>query len=163
MVAKVFKDIQAVVDQYSGLSRKVLDYSVTMGKIVEEGQSRDFSIKNLQALAEYVDVHKFQRVGNFLEEMSWQQYAEFLTRWAAGGAQWEGSFKRITEHDGVVFLELEERSRQGEHVSTINSNSVYEFNAAGKIVHLDIYLQMKPMHPDMMHAYDDVLPASNQP
>ena len=162
MVAKVFKDIQDVASQYSELSRKVLDYSLTMGKIIDEAKSGDLLIKNVQKLAEYVDVDKFQRVGNFLEVMTWQQYAEFLTRWAAGGAQWEGSFKRITEHDNVVFLELEERSRQGEHVSTINSNSIYEFNAAGKLVHLDIYLQMRPMHPDMMKAYDGVLPAGNQ-
>ena len=163
MVAKVFKEIHEAASQQSGLSRKVLDYGLTMQKIVSEAKSGNFSIKNWQPLAEFVDIDKFRRVGNFLEVMTWQQYIELLTRWAAGGAQWEGSFKRVTEHDRVVFLELEERTRQGEHLSVINSNSVYEFNAAGKVVHLDIYLQMRPMHPDMMKAYDGVLPSSDTP
>lgn len=86
--------------------------------------------------------------------MNWPQYVAFLTRWINGGAKWEGSFKRVTEHDRVVFLELEERSWQGAHVSIVNSSTIYEFDVAGKLVHLDIYLQMKPMHPDMMKAYD---------
>ena len=57
------------------------------------------------------------------------------------------------EHDKVVILELEERSRVGEHTSTVNSVSIYEFNAAGKLRHLDIYLQMPPMDKSMMQAY----------
>ena len=69
------------------------------------------------------------------------EYVGFLTGWATS-AEWEGSFKRITEAPGLVFLELEERSRYGEMTSVVNSVSVYEFDEDGKIVHLDIYLQM---------------------
>ena len=36
-------------------------------------------------------------------------YVTFLTKWATS-SRWECSFKRITEKQGVVFLELEERS-----------------------------------------------------
>jgi hypothetical protein len=154
MVAKVFTDVVEVVNQYSGLPRKVLEYSLTFNRMFEEKRAGRFSAQSLNALAQFVDVDKFERIGNFLEVMTWPQYSAFITRWIEGGAEWEGSFKRVSEYDGVVFLELEERSRQAEHTSVINSNSVYEFNAAGKIVHLDIYLQMKPVHPDMLKAYD---------
>ena len=152
MVEKVFKDVGEVLEQYSGLSRKVLEYSLVMKQKVDEAKRPGFSVESWAPLAALVDTEHFERIGNFKEVMTWPQYAEFLTKWAQG-SEWEGSFKRITEHDDVVLLELEERSRVGEHTSVVNSMSVYEFNAAGKLRHLDIYLQMPPMDPEMMKAY----------
>ena len=153
MVEKVFKETDDVVGQYSGLSRKVLEYSITMKRLVDEAKKPGFSVESWAPLAEFVDVNAFERVGNFKEVMRWTDYVGFLTNWATT-SEWEGSFKRVTEHDGVVFLELEERSRMGPHSSVVNSVSVYEFNAAGKLKHLDIYLQMEPMPAEMMKAYE---------
>lgn len=152
MVDKVFTPIDEAAGRHSGLSRKVLDYSVTMKRLVDEAKQPGFSEASWAPLAAFVDTRAFERVGNFLEVMSWDQYVAFLTRWAIG-SEWEGSFKRITEHDNTVLLELEERSRVGEHTSVINSTSVYEFNDAGKLRHLDIYLQMAPMDKEMLKAY----------
>ena len=152
MVAKVFKDVGEVVGDYSGLSRKVLEYSLIMKQKVDEAKKPGFSVESWAPLAAFVDTASFRRIGNFKEVMTWPEYVGFLTRWAQG-SDWEGSFKRVTEHDNVVFLELEERSRVGDHTSVVNSVSVYEFNAAGKLAHLDIYLQMEPMNPEMMKAY----------
>jgi hypothetical protein len=152
MVAKVFKDVGEVVGDYSGLSRKVLEYSLIMKRLVDTAKQPGFSVESWAPLAELVAVDEFERIGNFKEVMTWPQYVDFLTKWAMH-SEWEGSFKRVTEHDGVVFLELEERSRVGEHTSVVNSVSVYEFNAAGKLRHLDILLQMEPMNPEMMQAY----------
>ena len=53
------------------------------------------------------------------------------------------SFKRVTETDGMVFLELEERSTVGDFHCVVNSLSVFEFTAADKIRHIDLYLQME--------------------
>jgi hypothetical protein len=153
MVEKVFKEADAVVGQYSGLSRKVLEYSITMKRLVDEAKKPGFSVESWAPLAEFVDTEAFERVGNFKEVMRWSDYLGFLTNWATT-SEWEGSFKRVTEHDNVVFLELEERSRMGPHSSVVNSVSVYEFNAAGKLKHLDIYLQMEPMPAEMMQAYE---------
>ena len=36
----------------------------------------------------------------------------------------------------------------------VNSLTVYEFNDAAKLRHLDIYLQMEPMPAEMMQAYE---------
>jgi hypothetical protein len=87
--------------------------------------------------------------------MNWQDYITFLTSWAMG-SEWECSFKRITEAGNVVFLELEERLKMGDFSSAVNSLSVYEFNDAGKIQHLDIYLQMAMPGGEMLESYEGV-------
>ncbi|MQY22511.1 hypothetical protein NRB20_56290 [Nocardia sp. RB20] len=82
------------------------------------------------------------RVGTFKEVQNWSEYTEFLTGWASS-AEWDCSFKRITEAAGIVFLELEERSRIGEFRSVVNSVSIYEFTADARIRRVEVYLQME--------------------
>jgi len=146
------KEVSDVIADYRGLSRKVLEYSLTMKEMVDRAKLPGFSVDSWGPLAEFVAVEEFVRVGNFKEVMNWRQYMEFLTRWAAT-SEWECSFKRITEAPSLVFLELEERSKVGEHRSVVNSVSVYEFNAAGKLRHLDIYLQMELPREALPEAY----------
>lgn len=154
---KTFKDVDEVVSDYTGLSRKVLDYCQVVKKMVDTtAKQADFSVDSWSSLAKFVDMENFQRIGNFKEVMNWQEYIDFLTGWAST-SEWECSFKRITEHDNVVFLELEERTRMGEFATVVNSFSVYEFNAAGKMRHIDVYLQMGLPDPEMMKHYDNVL------
>jgi len=153
MVAKVKKDVSEIVQHYAGLSRTVLEYSLIMKRMVDAAKKPGFSEDSWAPLAGFVAVDEFERVGNFLEVMNWRDYIAFLTKWARG-SEWECSFKRISESDRVVFLELEERSRVGEHKSIVNSCSIYEFNDRGKLRHLDIYLQMKPVSPEMLKAYE---------
>jgi hypothetical protein len=150
--AMVLKNVADVVGSYTGLSRKVLDYSLVMKRLVDEAKRPGFYESSWAPLAELVAVDEFERVGNFLEVMSWPDYVAFLTKWAKS-SEWECSFKRITDKNGVVFLGLEERSKIGEHRSVVNSATVYEFNTAGKLRHLDIYLQMKLPDPEMLKAY----------
>jgi hypothetical protein len=90
---------------------------------------------------ELVATDEFERVGAFKEVMDWSAYVDFLTNWATS-SEWECSLRRVTEPPGAVFLELEERSRIGEFDNIVNSLSVYEFTDAGKIRHIDLYLQM---------------------
>lgn len=153
----VLRELSEVVGGYTGFSRKVLELALLMKRLVDEAKRPGFSQASWAPLAELVAVGEFERVGNFLEVMRWPDYVAFLTKWATS-SEWECSFKRITEKDRVVFLELEERSRVGEQRSVVNSVSVYEFNHAGKLRHLDIYLQMKMPDPEMLKAYSK-LPA----
>jgi hypothetical protein len=146
------KDVKDIIGDYSGLARTVLDYSLIMKRMVDEAKQPGFSVESWAPLAAMVDVDNFERVGNFLEVMNWHDYVTFLTAWAKT-SEWECSFKRVTEHRGVVFLELEERSRVGEFSSVVNSATVYEFDDAGKLRHLDIYLQMALPDPEMLKAY----------
>jgi hypothetical protein len=154
-MAKQFCTIEDVIDQYSGLSRKVLEYSQLMKRMVDEAKQPGFSEASWAPLAAHVDTERFERVGNFKEVMTWQEYVAFLTPWAMH-CGWECSFKRVTEAPGRVFLELEERSEAGGVTSTVNSVSVYEFDDAGKLVHLDIYLQMPMPDPEMLKSYEGI-------
>jgi hypothetical protein len=138
----VLKDVNDVIGSYGGLSRIVLDYSLLMKQLVDEAKQPGFSADSWAPLAALVAVDEFERVGNFKEVMSWRDYITFLTKWAMS-SEWECSFKRVTEKGNLVLLELEERSKVGNYSSVVNSVSVYEFNAASKLRHLDIYLQME--------------------
>ena len=148
------KDVDTIIDDYRGLSRKVLEYSQLMKKLVNDAKQPGFSADSLAPLAELIDTEAFDRTGNFKEVMTWQEYADFLVKWAAT-AEWECSFKRISERpDGVVMLELEERTKTGDYSNAVNSLSVYEFNDAGKIRHIDIYLQMELPPLEMLKSYE---------
>ena len=65
-------------------------------------------------------------------------------------------FKRVSEVDGVVFLELEEHTKMGDFESVVNSISVYEFTADDKIRHIDLYLQMALPNTEMLTSYEGV-------
>lgn len=149
------QDIKDIIDQYQGLSRTVLGYSDTFKAIIDSAQQPGFFAESWAPVAALVDTENFVRVGNFKEVMRWADYIGFLTQWAPH-ASWECSFKRITESGNTVFLELEERTTMGGVQNAVNSLSVYEFNADGKIHHLDIYLQMPMPDPAMLAGYEGV-------
>ena len=149
------RDIEEAAAGYNGLARRVLDYSLEMKRLVDAAKQPSFSADSWASLARFVDTEKFIRVGNFKEVMTWPEYIGFLTGWATT-SEWEGSFKRVTADGNLVILELEERSRIGGHSSVVNSVSVYEFNADGKIEHLDIYLQMPLPDPSMFVSYEGI-------
>jgi hypothetical protein len=92
-------------------------------------------------LVEFVAVAEFERIGTFLEVQNWQQYTEMLTQWARATDSFETTVRRVSEVDGLVYFEIEERhSRRGD-VHAVNSMTVFGFDEAGKICHLDVYLQ----------------------
>ena len=149
------RDLDDVIGDYTGLAQTVLDYSALMKRMVDEAKEPGFTVDSWGPLAELIDTENFVRVGNFKEVMNWQDYIGFLTSWASS-SEWDCSFKRVTEAYNVVFLELEERSQIGTFSNSVNSASVYEFNDAGKITHIDVYLQMALPDPEMLASYSDV-------
>lgn len=153
MVAKVFEDIDTAAERYSGLSRTAIDYGRFQKRLMDRSkQASDYSPDEWLGLRDFVS-DDFRRVGNFKEQMTFDDMIGFLQAWAPT-QHWEGSFKRITEHDNVVFLELEERVGEGDQQQAVNSVSVYQFNADGKIEHLDIYLQAAPGEAVKGDAYE---------
>lgn len=147
--------LYAIAERHGGLARKALDYTLTMKRLVEEAKQPGFSLGKWDSLAALVDTGRFERIGNFKEVMNWRQYAEFLTRWAPS-AEWDCTFRRVTEGENLAILELEERTTAAKLSSVVNSVSVYEFNLAGKIVHIDIYLQMALPDHAMLQSYDGI-------
>jgi len=119
------------------LTRKVLDYELTMKRLLPTVEAP----ADWAPLAELVATDGFERIGTFLEVQDWPQYTEMLTRWATATAKFETTLRRITELASHVYYEIEERHFHGDSVTTVNSMTVFEFDEAGRIRHLDVYLQ----------------------
>ena len=147
--------LQDIAEQHRGNAATVLQYAITTKRIVDSAKGSGFSVESWNPLRELIATEEFVRVGNFKEVMDWDGYAAFLTNWAPN-ADWDCTFKRVTEKDGVVFLELEERSSVGDFHSVVNSLSVYEFTAAGKVRRVDVYLQMELPSADLLKGYEGV-------
>lgn len=148
-------DLRTALDSHSGNARRVLQYALVTKQIVDGAKQPGFSAESWKPLRDMIEVDGFIRVGNFKEVMDWDGYVGFLTNWAPA-AQWDADFHRITEVNDRVFLELEERSAVGDFHSVVNSLSVYEFNPAGKITRIDVYLQMALPSPELLSGYDGV-------
>lgn len=125
------------------LSRIVLDYSLAFRHLMMDRMKQpDFAEADWEPITALVATGQFKRIGAFMEEMNWAQYKQFIIQWGKD-AIWDGSFKRITEVPGLVFLELEERTiTEGVH-GVANTVTVYEFNDADKLCRLSVYLQRK--------------------
>ena len=73
------------------------------------------------------------------ETIDWPTYKGYVAQFAAH-TNWDGKLRRVTEKDDVVVLELEERNARGGEVDVSNTVTIYRFNAAGKLDHLDVYV-----------------------
>jgi hypothetical protein len=144
-------EVRDVVSEHSGRSRSVLEYTLEMKRTIDRAKQPGFDRDSWEPLARFVDVDTFVRVGPFKDRMTWSEYVDFLTAWAPN-RHWECSLRGLTEADGRVFLELEERSVPGDSANAANSLSVYEFDDEGRLRHLAVYLQMamppRPSTPD---------------
>ena len=128
-------------DTLGPLARKVLHYGDVMERTVVAAKAPGFTDAGWDELAALMDTAKFQRVGNDKAVMGWEVYRGLLTGWATTTDFW-AQFHRISEVGNVVFLELTEHNTpRGGMESVVNSMSVYQYDEAGKLIHLDIYLQ----------------------
>jgi len=119
------------------LTCTVLDYTQAMGRLVPAVKDP----ADWAPLADFVAVDEFERVGTFREVQDWEQYIEMLTRWASATERFETTVRRVSELPALVYFEIEERHFRPDAVHVVNSLTVFEFNEAGKIRHLDVYLQ----------------------
>jgi hypothetical protein len=130
-------------NDYSGLSRKVLQYSEAFTAIVDKSKAGPLTGADWAPIERLVDVDAFQREGVFLtpraELIGWEKYKSYISQYA-GGTSWEGTLRHITEEPGRVVLELEERNTRDGVTDFSNTVTIYEFNGAGKLRHLDVYV-----------------------
>jgi hypothetical protein len=128
---------------YQGLSRKVLQYCNGFSHIAEKIRQGSISDADWAEMEAVVDTELFQRVGVFLtdkvEVSAWPQYKQIINQYG-GMTQWEGTLRRITEVPSLVFLELEERNTRDGVTDVSNTLTIYEFNAAGKLRKLHVYV-----------------------
>jgi hypothetical protein len=120
------------------VARAVCRYHDLVQSLADQAKLPGFSDSDMDALAQEVEPRGFQRFGNFLEVQDWDQYREMMTGWVKTSRRYTTKFIRMTEVESLVFLELQETHSSG----TVNSVSIYEFNQAGKINRLHVYLQM---------------------
>jgi hypothetical protein len=129
--------------RYAGLSRKVLQYCENFRRLVGKIKQPGFCEADWEPVEELVDVASFRRMGVFLsnqaELSNWQQYKKLISEYG-GRTSWEGTLRRITEVPGLVFLELEERNTRDGVTDVSNTVTIYEFDAAGKLRKLDVYV-----------------------
>jgi hypothetical protein len=130
-------------ENYSGLSRKVLEYSESFLRIINKVKDPSFRESDWAPLEALVDARSFRRLGVFLTDRAeisdWPQYKQLLTQYG-GMTSWEGTLRRITEVPGLVFLELEERNTREGVTDVSNTVTIYEFNSAARLVKLDVYV-----------------------
>jgi hypothetical protein len=130
-------------ERYTGLARKVLEYSEHFQRIVHELKKPGGREADWGPLETLVDVRRFRRLGVFLtgraEVSDWPQYKRLITEYG-GMTAWEGTLRRITEVHGLVFLELEERNTRDGVTDVSNTVTIYEFDADERLVRLDVYV-----------------------
>ena len=145
MVIKSFEEIAVAAQRYTGLSRKALDYGLFQKRIMDRARDKNsgYSAEEWLGLKEFV-AESFERIGTFKEVMTFDDMIRFLQGWSPT-SDWEGSFKRVTEHDNVVILELEERVTYNGEQNVVNTVSIYEYTSEGKLRHLDVYIQSPPI------------------
>jgi len=130
-------------NSYSGLKRKVLQYSVAFAEIVERLKAGAAPETVWAPFEELIDVEAFTREGVFAgaeaEVIGWDTYKSYISKYS-GNTAWEGTLRHITEEPGRVILELEERNSHDGRTHVSNTVTIYEFNEAEKLRHLDVYV-----------------------
>lgn len=135
-------------------SRRALQYSFVMRDIVVKAKQPGFTTAGWAQLAELVATDEFVRVGNFRERVNWSQYEGLLTMWAKA-TEWDFIVRRVTEGEGYAILELAENAKYPDREEPYTSVSVYEFNDAGKLRHLEIYLsKAEAIGAAQAHSWD---------
>lgn len=134
-------------DNFTGLSRKVLEYSERFGAIVASIKQPDFSDELWEKLEELVDVDNFVRQGVFLTEtpetIDWKTYKGYITHYG-GATQWEATLRHITEQGNRVIMELQERNTIDGFTHVANTVTAYGFNEEGRVKALDVYVMNLP-------------------
>jgi hypothetical protein len=145
---------QALVLATGPFSRLTLQYSFLMRDLVIQCKQPGFIAADWAPLAAMVATDEFERIGNFREQVTWDQYDDLLTMWGKATV-WDFNVRRVTEGDRYAILELEEFATYPDRHETYTSVSTYEFNAANKLRHLEIYLsKAEPLDSAQSHRWD---------
>jgi hypothetical protein len=121
------------------LAQKVITYQDTVRTLVPTVKTPE----DWAPLGALIATDRFERVGTFLEVQNWQQYTEMLTGWAQSVDSFETTVRRVSELADLVYFEIEERHYFAGSVDAhaVNSMTVFEFDADGKICKVAVYLQ----------------------
>jgi hypothetical protein len=135
--------------EFTGLSRKAMEFCTVFGGLIAKGK-HGLTEADWAPLETMIDPAAFQRTGRFgseaTETIDWPTYKSYVGKYACG-ADWHGRLRRITEGPDVVIQELEERYTRGGETDVVHTAAIYHFDAAGRIDHLDVYINNLPHWP----------------
>lgn len=153
------------------LAEKVVEFSRTVQRLVEGAkQEASLNAGYWAPLAAFVAVDEFERIASDYsslvpdessasagydgspfarDTLRWPEYIEVMSKWALSPSLWEFTVQRIAELPGLVYLELEERSRNGPGgaMQAANTLSVWEFNQDGKVHRLRLAVADYSLRP----------------
>jgi hypothetical protein len=138
------------------LTRIFIDFIEAMENAVNRPKTPKVTAEAWEPLARLVEKESFSRVGNYGEEVDWDEYLRLLVWWS-NSSWWRGRIWRVWEVPGFVISEAEERSSTEGPVNeesayhSLNSICVYQFNEQRKITNLYIYDQ-RPLVEDQASA-----------
>lgn len=136
--ALTWTDRDAVTGKYA---RKVLDYGDCLMRIARQAAQPGFDKSSWDELGAMLDVEKFRRTGHDMGVMDWDIYRNLLMMWATS-SDFRTEFHRISEAGCHVYMELSEYNHpRGGSETAVRTCTVYEFDDAGKLIHLGVYLQ----------------------
>jgi hypothetical protein len=96
---------------------------------------------NWDALLPMIDRERFVRRGNERTELAWPAYRLLLEQWGEHAGKYDKHFFRASEVGNVVYLDLDEHATAKDgSVNSLRSVSIYEFDAADKIVAVDVIM-----------------------
>lgn len=137
-------------DEFTGLSRKVLEYSEAFGQVVEALKSPDVSDDVWEPMEKLVDVDNFVRQGVFLtdqaETIDWATYKSYITKYG-GATEWEATLRHMTEGPRRVIQELEERNTRNGFTHVANTVMAYGFDEDGRVRTLEVYVMSLNSRP----------------
>lgn len=135
------------------LTDTVLELCRTLQRLVAEAKRETSLTPDYWApLAAFIAVDEFERIASDYSSLvagdagydasvfarnvlRWAEYIEVMSQWALSPSLWEFTVQRVAELPGLVYLELEERSRNGPEapIDRADTLSVYEFDDDGKV------------------------------
>lgn len=124
-------------------TERVMKLIEIMTALVDKGKRTGVTSADWSPLAELVAVDEFERVGPFHDAVNWAGYTQLLSHWVNHAQGWDPIVKRITEVPGLVYVQCEEMITNGDRVDPFYSLSLYEFNDAGKIRRIEVYMQQE--------------------
>lgn len=137
-------------NEFTGLTRVVIAYTEAFAQLVGKAKAGALSDTDWEVLEQHVDAVSFEREGVFLgpqaEVIDWLTYRSYVTQYGSF-ISWEGTLRHVTETPGRVILELEERNTRNGVTDVSRTVTVYEFNAIGKLCHLDVYVMPRGKQP----------------